>query len=262
MEFDFFTYTKQLIAEDKESGHCDVAHSRVATLSSLSKFLGKEKLPFSELSPDFVVRFEDWLMANSLKESTIRFYLNQVNAIYNLASKEGIVKKTSLLIDVKTVVPTILERELLSETELRRMRYADLSDSKQQTFARDMFFFSIYGRGISFTDIAHIKKSDIKGFTLTYTSQVVNLPRITVQWDAAMQEIADRYPSTTEYLFPFITTDKKLEARREVRRVRENIVYAFKQIAARCNLSVVPSMYMVKGIYQRAIDSVSVSKII
>lgn len=27
----------------------------------------------------------------------------------------------------------------------------------------DLFMFSIYGRGISFTDMAYIKKSDVKG---------------------------------------------------------------------------------------------------
>ena len=78
----------------------------------------------------------------------------------------------------------------------------------------------------------------------------------------AMQEIADRYPSDTEYLFPFITSDNKVKASRDVRRVRENVVNAFKQIAVRCNLSVVPSMYMVKDIYQRLIERVSVSTII
>ena len=69
-------------------------------------------------------------------------------------------------------MPAKKERELLSVDELRRMRYADLSDSIPQTFARDMFFFYIYGRGISFTDLANIKKTDIKGFTLTYISQI------------------------------------------------------------------------------------------
>ena len=67
----------------------------------------------------------------------------------------------------------LYEKQLITEEELRRMRYADLSDSMSQTFARGMFFFSIYCRGISFTDLAHIRKNDIKGFTLTYTSQVL-----------------------------------------------------------------------------------------
>ena len=142
------------------------------------------------------------------------------------------------------------------------MRYADLSDSISQTFARDMFFFSIYCRGISFTDLAHIRKSDIKGFTLTYTSQVLTPSIVTVQWDAAMQTIADRYPSITDYLFPFIKSDDKIMESREIGRVRENITKALKLIATRCNLSVVPSLKMTKDIYLRAIDNVSVSKII
>ena len=48
----------------------------------------------------------------------------------------------------------------------------------------------------------------------------------------------------------------------EVKSVRENVMRALKRIATRCNLSVVPSMGMVKDIYQRAIDRVSVTQII
>ena len=77
-----------------------------------------------------------------------------------------------------------------------------------------------------------------------------------------MQEIADRYPSNSEYLFPFIKSADMQIADREVKRVRENVMRALKRIATRCNLSVVPSMGMVKDIYQRAIDGVNVSRII
>lgn len=262
MKNDFFAYSRQIIARDNEEGRCNAAHNREMSLRCLVQFLGKDTMAFSELSPGLMTHFEEWLMTNGRKESTSRFYLNQINAIYNIAVKDGIVPKVRLLQSVKATIPAKQERELLTENELRRMRYADLSDSKQMSFARDIFFFSIYGHGISFTDIANIKKSDIRGFSLTYTSQVVGQPRITVQWDAAMQEIADRYRSTTKYLFPFITSDNKLEASRDIRRVRENIVNAFKHIADRCHLSVIPSMYMVKDIYQRAIDNVCVSKII
>ena len=87
-------------------------------------------------------------------------------------------------------------------------------------------------------------------------------PIVTGQWDTAMQAIADRYPSTTDYLFSIIKSDNKIVESREIGRVRENITKALKLIATRCNLSVVPSLKMTKDIYQRAIDNVSVSKII
>ena len=189
-------------------------------------FLGKEKLSLNELSPDLMADFEEWLKTKGRKQSTIRLYLYQISSVYNIAVKEGIVPKLKLLKGVRVALPAKKGRELLSVDELRRMRYADLSDSIPQTFARDMFFFCIYGRGISFTDLANIKKTDIKGFSLTYTSQVLTPPIVTEQWDVAMQAIADRYPSVTDYLFPIIKSDDKIMESREIGRARENITKA------------------------------------
>ncbi len=263
MKNDFFTYSCRKIEKDKVAGRCDVANNHGAALKCLSKFLGKEELTFGELSLEMMTQFKGWLKANGRKESTVRLYLYQIHTLYKEAEKEAIAPHMPLLSGIKLPLPSKQKCELLTEEELRRMRYADLSDSMSQTFARDMFFFSIYCRGISFTDLAHIRKSDIKGFTLTYTSHVLTPPIITVQWDTAMQAIADRYPSTTDYLFPIIKSDDdKLMVSREIGRVRENITKALKLIATRCNLFVVPFLKMTKDIYQRAIDSVSVSKII
>ena len=259
MGTDFFAYSRQKIAKDKAAGRCDVANNRGAALKCLSKFLGKEELTFGELSPEMMTQFKGWLKANGRKESTVRLYLYQIHTLYKEAEKEAIAPHLPLLSGIKLPLPSKQKCELLTEEELRRMRYADLSDSMSQTFARDMFFFSIYCRGISFTDLAHIRKSDIKGFTLTYTSTP---PIVTVQWDTAMQAIADRYLSATDYLFPIIKSDDRIMESREIGRVRENITKALKLIATRCNLSVVPSLKMTKDIYLRAIESVSVSKII
>ena len=200
MKNDFFTYSRQKIEKDKATGRCDVANNRGAALKCLSKFLGKEELTFGELSPEMMTQFKGWLKANGRKESTVRLYLYQIHTLYKEAEKEAIAPHMPLLSGIKLPLPSKQKCELLTEEELRRMRYVDLSDSMSQTFARDMFFFSIYSRGISFADLAH-RKSDIKGFTLTYTSQVLP-PIVKVQWDAAMQAIADRYPSTTDYRLP------------------------------------------------------------
>ena len=223
METEFFAYSRQKIAKDKAAGRCDVANNRGAALKCLSKFLGKEELTFGEMSPEMMTQFKGWLKSNGRKESTVRLYLYQIHTLYKEAEKEAIAPHLPLLSGIKLPLP-----------------------SKQ----------------ISFTDLAHIRKSDIKGFTLTYTSQVLTPSIVTVQWDTAMQAIADRYPSTTDYLFPIIKSDDKIMESRDIGRVRENITKALKLIATRCNLSVVPSLKMTKDIYLRAIDNVSVSKII
>ena len=138
-------------------------------------------MTFGELSPEMMTQFKGWLKANGRKESTVRLNLYQIHTLYKEAEKETIAPHQPLLSGIKLPLPSKQKCELLTEEELRRMRYADLSDSISQTFARDMFFFSIYCRGISFTDLAHIRKNDIKGFTLTYTSQVLTPSVVTAQ---------------------------------------------------------------------------------
>ena len=162
METDSFAYSRQKIAKDKAVGRCDVANNRGAALKCLSKFLGKEELTFGELSPEMMTQFKEWLKANGRKESTVRLYLYQIHTLYKEAEKEVIAPHLPLLSGIKLPLPSKQKCELLTEEELRRMRYADLSDSRSQTFARDMFFFSIYCRGISFTDLAHIRKATSK----------------------------------------------------------------------------------------------------
>ena len=262
MNNDFFTFSRQTIAQQTANGHPNVAHNREASLRCLEQFLGRGELSIGELSSHIVERFKDWLIANGRKESTARLYINQISAMYNAAVKEGIAPQQRLLQGVNSAMPARHVRPLLPEDELRRLRYADLSDSKSLSFARDMFLFSIYGRGINFADIAYIKKSDIKGFTLTYTSHISNPPRVTVPWDVAMQEIADRYPSPTDFLFPILTSGDKFQASRDIKRVRENVMNGLKKIALRYHLSAVPSLYMSKDIYLRALGNVCVSKLI
>lgn len=262
MSNDFFTFSLQTIDQATAEARFDMAHNRMAAVRNLKLFCGKEQLPFDEVTTEFIAQFKNWIIANGRKESTARLYINQISGVYTAAAKAGIVPERRLLKGIKTAMPVKKERQILTADELHRMRYADLSEFKHMAYARDLFFFSVYGHGISFTDMAYIKKSDVRGSWLTYTSQISNMTTITVPWDEAMQEIADRYPSTTDYLLPILKSDKEEKARRNICQVRENMGNALKQIAIRCDLSVVPSMYMVKDIYQRAIDSISISKII
>ena len=143
MKNDLFTYSRRKIAIDKEEGRFDAAHNREMALRCFTNFLGKEELSLNELTPDLMVKFEEWLKTKGRKQSTTRLYLYQISSVYNIAVKDGVVPKLKLLKGVRTALPARQERDLLPEDELRRMRYADLSDSKSMTFARDMFLFSI-----------------------------------------------------------------------------------------------------------------------
>ena len=52
--------------------------------------------------------------------------------------------------------------------KIQEIKNLDLSKNPKTEFARDVFMFGVYCRGMSFVDIAALKKTDIKACTIIY----------------------------------------------------------------------------------------------
>ena len=86
----------------------------------------------------------------------------------------------------------------------------DLSDEPKLAKARDLFMFSFYTRGMSFVDMAYLKKSDLQGNLLCYTRRKTGRT-LCIRWESWMQEIIDRYPSNPNgFLLPILHTNQAL----------------------------------------------------
>ena len=71
----------------------------------------------------------------------------------------------------------------------------------KQELARDTFLLCFYLRGISFIDLAHLRKSDLKDGYLHYTRSKTG-QRLTIRWEKEMQKIVDKYKSQTAFSPP------------------------------------------------------------
>ena len=71
-------------------------------------------------------------------------------------------------------------------------------------FARDMFMFSFYTRGMSFVDMAYLRKSDLQNGILTYRRRKTG-QELSIKWEKCMAEIITKYPdNNTDFLLPII----------------------------------------------------------
>ena len=87
---------------------------------------------------------------------------------------------------------------------IKKIKALDLSHAPSVEFARDMFLMSFYLRGMSFIDMAFLKKSDLKYGSITYRRRKTG-QRLVIAWTAEMQQLLDKYPENeTEYLLPII----------------------------------------------------------
>ena len=84
---------------------------------------------------------------------------------------------------------------------------------------------SFYLRGISFIDLAHLRKSDLKEGYLQYTRRKTG-QRISIRLEEKMQAIMDKYQNQTAsspYLFPFLIGNKKTALDKAINQQQEEL---------------------------------------
>ena len=98
----------------------------------------------------------------------------------------------------------------------------DLSASPRLDYARDIFMLSFMLRGMSFIDMAYLRKSDLANGYVSYRRRKTG-QQLIIEWTKEMQVILDKYPeNTSDYLLPIIKSPG-LSERSTYRNVGYNI---------------------------------------
>ncbi|MDR1652953.1 MAG: site-specific integrase, partial [Prevotellaceae bacterium] len=86
-------------------------------------------------------------------------------------------------------------------------------DNHFLALARDLFLFSFYMRGISFVDMANLRKSNVQNGYITYFRSKTR-QMLTVKIEPCMQKIILRYEAQTidDYLLPVFTDTNRIHA--------------------------------------------------
>lgn len=260
---DFAAFVETVIAELADEGKGKIAETRRYSAGRFLKYMGSRPVPMEEWDDRFVLGYQRWLTAQGLSASTTAYYLAQLCAFYRLAVKRGLLPDRSVfrLVDKTPPPPQRSGRRLPSVAELRYLRGLVLP--VRQAFARDMFLFSLYTRGMNFVDMAYLKKTDVSDGMLTYTSHASDCnPAVTIRWDSAMQKIADTYSPATEYLLPIITGAENGDTMEQITRSRHKVVGNLRAIGRQYRFSVAPTFAMTKDLWRKIMDEVSVSEVI
>lgn len=145
--------------------------------------------------------------------NTISFYMRILRSVYNTAVVRGLTIQQYPFKSVYTGIDQTVKRAISLKT-VRRIRGLNLTSSPVMEWARDLFMFSFYTRGMSFVDMAYLKKTDLQNGVLIYRRQKTN-QQLTIKWEKPMQDIVNKYVSPeSPYLLPIIRdthTDARLQ---------------------------------------------------
>ena len=241
-EQSFNDYICQQIARLKRLGKIRTSETYMAALRSFSGFMNDKEVLFDLINANLIAEYEAYLKGRGNSPNTVSFYMRILKAVYNRAVEDGLTEQRYPFKSVYTGVEKTMKRAL-SLNDIRRIKGLDLSLKPNLDYACDMFLFCFYTRGMSFIDMAYLRKKDLLNGTLSYRRRKTG-QQLFIKWEKCMQEIVDKYPiNETEYLLPIITKHDE-DYRKQYTNELHRVNHLLKKIGKQLDLPILLTMYV------------------
>ena len=203
-------FANKLISQMRKSGKFRTAESYASAINSFRRFIKKPDIPLEEISSALIIEYEAYMKSTGICPNTTSYYMRNLRAIYNRAVETEIIRQRNPFKHVYTGVDKTVKRALPLST-IRRIRSLKLDDCKSLDYARDIFMFSFYTRGMSFVDMAFLRKKDLRNGFLSYRRKKTD-QQLLIKWEKPMNDIIRKYDTShTPYLLPIIHDTEKDE---------------------------------------------------
>lgn len=203
-ENSLFKFMERVISRLCQLKHYGTAKNYCAALSSFRRFRNNEDIMIEAIDQIIMEDYQAYLKSTGLSLNSISFYMRILRAVYKRAVEQNLTKDRKPFRTVFTGTERTLKRAI-SIDAIKRIKNLDLSLKPNLKFARDMFLFLFFCRGMSFIDAAFLKKTDVQNGILTYrrhkTGQVLHI-KVIKQIRALIDLYSDK---NSLYLLPVIT---------------------------------------------------------
>lgn len=255
----WFGFIHGMVAKKLRIGRLGTAKTYRDALASFSRFRNGEDIAIDALDAELMNQYEAWLKAQGVKRNSSSCYLRTLRTLYRKAVEKGLATDKDIFRHVFTGFAPTVKRALPLDT-IRTIRRLSLPDGSDLAFSRDMFMLCIYLQGISFVDMAYLKKNDIKNGLLQYCRKKTG-QSVSIGWELVMQEIVDTYAHLTvgsPYLLPIITKQDGTE-RRQYERMEHKVNRLLKKIGALVGLQIPLTTYVGRHCWASTMRDMGVS---
>lgn len=240
-----FSFMEDVIAQYQRHGQIRTGETYLTTLNSFKRFRMDVDIMLEEINSELLLSYEYYLKMEGVSPNTISFYMHRLRAVYNRAVEQELVEQRFPFKRVKTSIEKTVKRAIPVKF-IRKLKSLDLSDSPSKAFARDMFLFSFYTRGMSFIDIAYLQKKDLQHNILIYRRKKTG-QKLQVHWETCMQQILNMYSAKkdSQYLFSIIEDSQK-DHRRQYQNALIRINRNLKKLGEDIGLELPLTMYVAR----------------
>lgn len=224
-ELSFFNIMQKSIIRLLQQNRIGTAKNYSAALGSFRNFRCNEDIPIDAIDYAVMEDYQSYLRMKGLALNSISFYMRILRAVYNHSVESGIISDRKPFRHVFTGMEKTFKRAI-SIKNIRFIKDLDLSFKPNLEFARDMFMFLFYCRGMSFIDAAFLKKSDVVDNVLFYRRHKTG-QQLRIRMVPVIKDILERYSdSQSPYLLPIITVsgkDGRIQYEAALRRINNGL---------------------------------------
>lgn len=236
-----FYYLRKQSERLRSLGRIRGSETMRCTLRSFMRFRGFVDISFNRIDKDIIEQYEAYLRGKGLSRNTSSFYMRIFRTAYKQAVEDGLTADSQPFRKVYTGVDKTSKRAI-SFDDIKRIKDLDLTNTKLLDFAKDMFLFSFYARGMSFVDMSFLRKKDIENGFIYYHRRKTG-QQLSIEVVPQLQAIVSKYESTTQYLLPIITREDGTE-RRQYQNQMLRINRSLKKLGEMAGLSIPLSTYV------------------
>ena len=239
------TFTNSIIEQFRQLGKNRASEIYSSALASFLRFNSGKDIALKKINPDTMLLYESYLQTERrISRNSSSFYMRALRAIYNRAVVQGITNDNHPFKYVYIGVDRTVKRALQLH-DIKKISSLNLTAKRRQAFARDLFMFSFYTRGMSFVDMAYLKKSDLRYGVLTYRRRKTG-QQLQIKWEKCMQAFIDKWGTgTADFLLPIITCEKK-DYRLQYQSAMSYMNILLKQVGAMAGVNIPLTTYVAR----------------
>lgn len=255
----FFPFLDELIDRLIKGGKIGTARAYKELRRDLKLFTKNNNLLlFTDIDQRFLNRYESYFRSKGLADTTISYYLRTLQAVFNKAIKEKLVKAEYYPFREFKIsrFNTKTQKRAIAKEDVRKLAKLSIASDSHLYISQQYFLFSYYGQGMNFRDIAFLKWEDIREGRVFYkrdkTGQMMQFKLL-----APAQAIVDRYrPQTAynkeDYVFPILDkavhiTPTQIDNR--LRKVLKKVNNGLKELASMAGIMINLTMYVARHTY-------------
>lgn len=166
---DIFVLFDNYIKELEKDGRINTSDSYKSALNSLKSYSQKKKLPFANITVDFLKNYERWMVSQKKSLTTVGIYLRYVRALFNEQLATGEIDKEIYPFGKrKYLIPSGRnKKKALTLAQIKKI-IDYIPNNEYESKARDYWVFSYLSNGINTKDMALLRYKNVSSTSITF----------------------------------------------------------------------------------------------